>query len=193
MCSDGSGDVLAALEADLDALAAQDLKGMFGPQVLERLGRLVRASNRLTAQLTRHVREGELTQAAEHDGKKTMQSWLRGHALLAPAAAGQLVRTGRALELLPAVAAGFAAGAITADAVAVIARSPVPSTWPPPQRPASTSPGWTGCWPRSPPPSSPANSPRWCSATWPTSIPTARSRTPPRGGRCRSSSMPTVR
>ncbi|UOY04072.1 HNH endonuclease [Blastococcus sp. PRF04-17] len=112
---------MAALEADLDALAAQDLKGMFGPQVLERLGRLVRASNRLTAQLTRHVREGELTQAAEHDGKKTMQSWLRGHALLAPAAAGQLVRTGRALELLPAVAAGFAAGAITADAVAVIA------------------------------------------------------------------------
>ena len=36
MCSDGSGDALAELESALDRLAAEDLKGMFGPQVLDR-------------------------------------------------------------------------------------------------------------------------------------------------------------
>jgi hypothetical protein len=52
---------------------------------------------------------------------KTPQSWLRGHARLSPAAAGQLVRNGRSLEHLPAVAAAFADGVITAEQVTVIA------------------------------------------------------------------------
>ncbi|TFV87658.1 HNH endonuclease [Blastococcus sp. CT_GayMR16] len=94
---------------------------MFGPQVLDRAGRLLRAQNRLDGQVARAVREGELTQAAEHDGPTTMQSWLRGHARLSPAAAHRVVRTGRALEHLPAVAAAFAAGRVTAEQVAVIA------------------------------------------------------------------------
>jgi hypothetical protein len=121
MCSSGSGDVLADLEAVLDRLAAEDLKPMFGPQVLDRTGRLLRAQNRLAAQVARSVREGELTQAPEHDGLKTMQSWLRGHARLSPSAAAQLVRAGRALEHLPAVAAAFADGRISAEQVATIA------------------------------------------------------------------------
>ena len=79
MCSDGSDDALRISSRALDRLAAEDLKSMFGPQVLERT-RLLRAQNRLDAQVARTVREGELTQAAEHDGQKTMQSWLRGHA-----------------------------------------------------------------------------------------------------------------
>lgn len=94
---------------------------MFGPQVLDRTTRLLRARNRLDAQIARSVRAGELTQAAEHDGLTTMQSWLRGHARLSPAAAHRLVRTGRALEHLPAVAAAFADGRVTAEQVAVIA------------------------------------------------------------------------
>jgi hypothetical protein len=53
MCSSGSGDVLADLEAVLDRLAAEDLKPMFGPQVLDRTGRLLRAQNRLAAQVAR--------------------------------------------------------------------------------------------------------------------------------------------
>src|SRR5687767_13989367 len=100
MCSNDSGDALADLESALDRLAAEDLKSMFGPQVLARTSRLLRAQNRLAAQVARTVREGELTQAAEHDGQKTMQSWLRGHARLSPAAAHRLVATGRALEHL---------------------------------------------------------------------------------------------
>jgi hypothetical protein len=121
MCSDGSGDALADLEGVLDRLADVDLTGMFGPQVLERTQRLLCARNRLDAQLARTVREGELTQAADHDGKKTMQSWLRGHGRLSAGAAHRLVATGRALEHLPAVAVAFVAGRVTAEAVAVIA------------------------------------------------------------------------
>jgi hypothetical protein len=107
----------------LDDLAAEDTKSMFGPQVLDRTTRLLHVRNRLDAQLARSVREGELSQAAEHDGLKTMQSWLRGHAHLSPSAASQVVRNGRALERLPAVEAAFAAGTVTAEQVAVI--SPV--------------------------------------------------------------------
>src|SRR5690349_2841998 len=121
MCSSSSADALVALECALDRLAEEDLTGMFGPQVLERTERLLRAQNRLGAQVTRTVRVGELTQAPDHDGQKTMQSWLGGHGRLSPAAAHRLVRTGRALEHLPAVAAAFAAGRVTAEQVAVIA------------------------------------------------------------------------
>jgi hypothetical protein len=121
MCSGRSGDALADLESALDRLAAEDLTSMFGPQVLDRTARLLRAQNRLDAQAAHSVREGELTQASEHDGLKTMQSWLRGHARLSPKAAHRLVRNGRALEHLPAVAAAFADGRVTAEQVAVIA------------------------------------------------------------------------
>jgi Domain of unknown function (DUF222) len=121
MCSSGSGDALADLECALDRLAAEDATAMFGPQVLDRTRRLLRAQNRLDAQVARHVREGEVTQAAEIDGLKTMQSWLRGHGRLSAAAAHRLVGTGRALQQLPAVAAAFADGGVTAEQVAVIA------------------------------------------------------------------------
>src|SRR5205823_4030333 len=87
----------------------------------ERTRRLLTAKNRLDAQLARTVREGELTQASEHDAAKTMQSWLRGHGRLSDAGAHRLVASGRALEHLPAVAAAFTAGRVSAEAVAVIA------------------------------------------------------------------------
>jgi hypothetical protein len=121
MCSDGSSDPLTDLEAVLDRLAADDMKAMLGPQVLDRTTRLLRAQNRLDAQVAHSVREGELTQAAEHDGLTTMQSWLRGHGRLSPAAAHRVVGTGRALERLPVVAAAFADGRLTAEQVATVA------------------------------------------------------------------------
>src|SRR3978361_1251159 len=80
------------LQSALDALAAEDLKSMFGPQLLERLGPLLVLQNRVAAEVARTVRECELTGAAEFDGLKTMTSWLRGHGHLAPADAGRIVR-----------------------------------------------------------------------------------------------------
>src|SRR3954469_20547463 len=105
----------------LDGLAAEDLHGLPAAGLLDRTAVLVAARNRIDAELARTVRRAELTQAAEHDGLKTMASWLRGHARLSPTAAGQLVRNGRALESLPAGAAGCWAGPITAEQVGVLA------------------------------------------------------------------------
>ncbi len=112
---------MGELTSALDALAAEDLKPMFGPQLLERLGDLLVIQNRIAAEVIRTVRECELTQAAEHDGLTTMQSWVRGHGRLSSAVASRIVHSGRALEHLPAVAAAFAAGEVTAEQVAVIA------------------------------------------------------------------------
>ena len=88
---------------------------------LNRVRRLVAERNRLDAELAAAVREAEVHQSAEHDGLKSMKSWLRTHARLSGAGIGGIVRQGRALALLPAVEAAFAAGAITGDQVEVIA------------------------------------------------------------------------
>src|SRR3954468_21477805 len=112
---------MGELESAVDALAAEDLKPWFGPQLLDRLGPLLVLQNRVAAEIARTVRQCELTGAAEVDGLKTMQSWLRGHAHLSAAEAGRLVRSGRALAHLPATAAAFADGSIPAGQGAVVA------------------------------------------------------------------------
>jgi hypothetical protein len=109
------------LQSALDALAAEDVDAMVAPQILDRTTFLVRARNRLDAELTRTVRRADVTQAAEHDGMTSMPSWLRGHVRLSAGEVRQLIRNGRALEQLPAVAAAFADGAVTPTQVAVIA------------------------------------------------------------------------
>jgi hypothetical protein len=109
------------LESMLDELSGERLEGMFGPQLLERLSPLLTLQNRIAAEVARTVRQCELAGAAEVDGKASMAAWLRGHVRFPASAANSLVRNGRALEHLPAVAAAFAAGAISADAVSVIA------------------------------------------------------------------------
>jgi hypothetical protein len=76
----------------------------------------------LDAELGRVVRRAELAQAAEHDGLKTMPSWLRTHCRQSGSAITALARAGRVQEHLPAVAAACAAGEITADQVEVLAQ-----------------------------------------------------------------------
>ena len=110
------------LLAALDALAAEDLAPLFGPALLDRLGPLLVAQNRLAAEVARTVREAEVSGAAEHDGLKTMGSWLRGHGHLSPAEAARVVRAGRALAHLPGMAAAFAAGQVTGEQAAVLGR-----------------------------------------------------------------------
>ena len=106
----------------LDALAAEDLTPLFGPALLDRLRPLLAAQNRLAAEVARTVREAEVSGAAEVDGLKTMASWLRGHGHVSTTEAARVVRTGRALEQLPVMAAAFAAGAVTAEQAGVIGR-----------------------------------------------------------------------
>jgi Domain of unknown function (DUF222) len=121
MCSTGSRDALTSLEGDLEALTAQDLHGRSDAELLDRSRRLVAARNRLDAALAASVRRAENQQAAEHDGLKTMRSWLTTHTRLANPAVLAVVRQGRAIEVLPAVEAAYLAGRITADHVETIA------------------------------------------------------------------------
>ncbi|HZH19975.1 MAG TPA: DUF222 domain-containing protein [Geodermatophilus sp.] len=122
MCSSGGVGAVEALSSALDALAREDLAPLFGPALLERLRPLLVAQNRLAAEVARTVRECEVSGAAEHDGLKTMASWLRGHGHLSDAQAARVVRAGRALEHLPLLAAGFAAGHLTGEQAAAIGR-----------------------------------------------------------------------
>src|SRR4051812_44025488 len=112
---------MSELRSALDAIAADDVHSLAPRQQLDRIAEILEARNRLDAQLARSVRAAELQQAPEDDGLKSMQSWLRGHGRLSPAAAGQLVRNGRVLEHLPALASAFEGGAVTAEQVAVVA------------------------------------------------------------------------
>ena len=72
------------------------------------------------------MRAADVRQACERDGLKTMGSWLRGHAHLSTAEAARVVRAGRALEHLPVMAAGFAAGAVTGEQAGLVARGAEP-------------------------------------------------------------------
>ena len=111
---------MSELQSALDALAADDVRSLSPRRQLDEIGQLLEARNRIDAQLTRRVRAAELQQASEDDGVKSMRSWLRGHGRLSPGAAGQLVRNGRALDHLPELQSAFAAGAVTAEQVAVV-------------------------------------------------------------------------
>ncbi|MEI4277526.1 HNH endonuclease [Klenkia terrae] len=112
---------MSELGSALDSFGAEDLHGLTGGQTLERTAVLVAARNRLDAEIARTARHAELTQAPEHDGLVSMRSWLIGHLRLSAAEASRIVRTGRALEHFPALAAGFAEGAVTAAQVDVVA------------------------------------------------------------------------
>ena len=112
---------MGELQSALDALAAEDLDGLVAPQLLDQTALLMRARNRLDAELTRRVRRCDVIQAAEHDGLASMASWLRGHVRLSAGEVRRLIGNGRVLERLPAVAAGFADGHITAEQVAALA------------------------------------------------------------------------
>ena len=101
---------MGELQSALDALAAEDLDTLPAGAQLDRICNLVAAQNRLAAVVTRAVRKAELTQAVEHDGLKSIKSWLRTHTRLPDAAVRRLVESGRALEALPAVAQVFDAG-----------------------------------------------------------------------------------
>jgi hypothetical protein len=102
-------------------LADDDLHALGDGALLDRTAELVRERNRIDAELTRTVRVADARQACEHDGLKTMPSWLRNHTRLSAAVAAELVRSGRALAHLPVLAVAFAAGDVTADQVAAVA------------------------------------------------------------------------
>src|SRR4051794_16579082 len=104
----------------------EDLRALSGVELLDRTRELVAAMNVIAAELTRTVRAADNKRAFAADGMATAQSWLRGHCRLSRTLASQVVRNGRALEQLPAVASAHAAGELTSDQVAVIGKITAP-------------------------------------------------------------------
>ncbi len=119
------GELTSTLDT-LSSLISDDLFGLSDGELLDRSRGLVRARNMIDAELARTTRRAELAQAAEHDGLKSMKSWLRSHTRLSGSAVTGLVKSGRAQEHLPAMAAAFAAGHITADQVELFAQITTP-------------------------------------------------------------------
>ncbi|MGR7025460.1 DUF222 domain-containing protein [Geodermatophilus sp. URMC 62] len=101
-------------------------KSSLGGDVLDDVAALVAERNRLDALLARRVHAAELSQAPERDGLRSMPSWLSGHCRLSAAEAAALVRNGRTLEHLPALAEAHDAGLVSAEQVAVAARAVTP-------------------------------------------------------------------
>jgi hypothetical protein len=99
-----------------------DLHSLTDAELLAEVADLVAERNRVEARLTRAVRVADARLSCEHDGLKTMQSWLRTHTGLKQPSASSLVHRGRALDSLPATAAAFAAGAIGTDHVTEISK-----------------------------------------------------------------------
>ncbi|MGY1762122.1 DUF222 domain-containing protein [Geodermatophilus sp. SYSU D00779] len=112
---------MGGVVARLAVRADDDLHALDDGALLDRTAGLIRERNRIDAELVRTIRVADARQACEHDGLKTMPAWLRNHTRLSAAAAAELVRSGRALEHLPALGAAFAAGDVTADQVAAVA------------------------------------------------------------------------
>ena len=104
----------------LDALAAVDVDGLTGAQVLDLVAEVSAGINRLQATLCRVVRSAEAGQAHAGDGARSMKAWLRGTCHLSPSDAAAVLCTARRLSSLPAVGEVFAPGAITAAHARVI-------------------------------------------------------------------------
>jgi hypothetical protein len=98
-----------------------ELHALADGELLAEVAGLVAERNRVEARLTAAVRVADTRLACGHDGVTTMQSWLRTHCGMRSPAAAALVQRGRVVELLPATAAAFAAGAIGAEHVTAIA------------------------------------------------------------------------
>ena len=117
---------MSELRSALDALAAIDPRELSAAEQLDFVAELCTARNRLDAVLTKVVRAADANDAHQGDGAVSMKAWLRGACRLAPSEASAIVSTGRRLGSLPAVAAGFAAGAFGAAHAKVITAALTP-------------------------------------------------------------------
>jgi hypothetical protein len=117
---------VSELHSALDGLADVDLAALSDDTLLDLVGELATAANRVAAALTSAVRAADRRETYRRDGAVSMKSWLRGSCRLAPAEATAIVSTGRRLEHLPATGAAFATGEITATHARVITRAMTP-------------------------------------------------------------------
>jgi hypothetical protein len=109
------------LRADLDELCSIDVTGIPDDQVREEILSLVASLNRVTAALTERVGSFDVRRLCENDAVRTTRHWLQLYGHLSQGAATGMLARARVLRRLPAVAAAFRAGRISAEHVAKIA------------------------------------------------------------------------
>ncbi len=109
------------LQADLDELCSIDVTGIPDGQVREEVLSLVASLNRVTAALTERVGSFDVRRLSENDAVRTSRHWLQLYGHLSQGAATGMLARARVLRRLPAVAAAFRAGRISAEHVAKIA------------------------------------------------------------------------
>jgi hypothetical protein len=118
---------VSELRSALDGLAEVEFAELSDAALLELVAEWTVSVSRMTAALTAAVRAADRREAHQADGAVSMKAWLRGACHLAPGEATAIVSTGRRLEQLPATAAAFAAGEITATHARVITRAITPA------------------------------------------------------------------
>ena len=117
---------MSELRSALEELDAIDFDELSADALLDLVGELSIAANQVSSVLTSAARTADRREAYRRDGAVSMKSWLRGHCRLAPAEATAVVSTGRRLEQLPATAAAFSRGEISALHARVITRAMTP-------------------------------------------------------------------
>lgn len=117
---------MSELRSALEGLAEIDLAEVSDDELLDLVGELSTAANRVAAAMTAAVRAADQREAYRRDGAVSMKSWLRGSCRMALSEATAVVSTGRRLDPLPATAAAFAAGDISPTHAHVITRAMTP-------------------------------------------------------------------
>ncbi len=118
-------DELANAPVPLGKLASRDPVTLSGPELREALLETWRQTCRLQARLTRLVAEFDTRQAGNDDAAHSTAAWLRAFTRMSGPQAAALVRAAEATRSLPAVAAAFDRGEVSAahvDRVADLAR-----------------------------------------------------------------------
>ena len=116
-------DPLDELRSLPSRLAEEDLQGLPGSALADRLLALRKGIDKLEAEFSRSLRAFERSQAHTAAGALSAASWLRSHCRLSPRQAAEQVRVARHLEELPETAQAFAGGEIGFRHAAVIART----------------------------------------------------------------------
>jgi hypothetical protein len=123
---------VSELRSLLDQLATIDLSALdpdelADGELLDGMPVLQSGMNKLGALLTRFVAVTDGRQAQRADGMVSLKTWLAGHCRLSGREAAALVRDGRRLSELPALASAYAAGDVTPAHVGLVTAAVTPA------------------------------------------------------------------
>src|SRR5690606_18314343 len=115
-------DLAEQLHGLLAQLAGLDVAGLSDDDVQVLVPRLLAAVNRLSAVTASMVGSFEVRQLCEHDGFRSVGSWLRALGRMAEGAASGWLKRARLQRVLPELAAAAAAGTVSGEQLRTVGR-----------------------------------------------------------------------